>query len=76
MLVNGGTAGTFVLSFPHKNWADFEDQPGVKPYRDMLKEAFGQAEADSIVDRLDRSIEKQTSDIIQFRPDLSYLPSK
>ena len=75
-LVNGGTAGTFVLSFAHKNWADFEDKPDVKPYRDMLKEAFGQAEADSIVDRLDRSIEKETSDIIQFRPDLSYLPAK
>ena len=42
----------------------------------MLKEAFGQAEADSIVERFDRSIEKETSEIIQYRPDLSYLPSK
>jgi hypothetical protein len=42
----------------------------------MLKEAFGQAEADSIVDRIDHSVEKETSEIIQFRPDLSYLPSK
>lgn len=75
-LANGGVAGTFVLSFPHKNWADFEENPTVKPYRDMLKEAFGQAEADSIVDRLDRSIERQTSEIIQFRPDLSYMPAK
>jgi hypothetical protein len=75
-LVNGGTDGSFVLSFPHKNWADFEDKPDAKPYREMLKEAFGQAEADSIVDRLDRSIEKETSSIIQFRPELSYLPAK
>jgi hypothetical protein len=75
-LVNGGDSGTFVLSFPHKNWADFEDKPDVKPYRDVLKEAFGQAEADSIVERLDHSIEKETSSIIQFRPDLSYLPGK
>jgi hypothetical protein len=42
----------------------------------MLKDAFGQAEADSIVDRLDRSIEKETMEIIQFRPDLSYIPGK
>jgi hypothetical protein len=48
----------------------------VKPFRDMLKEAFGQAEADSIVDRLDHSVEKETSEAIQFRPDLSYLPGK
>ena len=75
-LVSGGTSGTFVLSIPHKNWADFEDKPDVKPFREMLKEAFGQAEADSIVERFDRSVEKETSEIIQFRPDLSYLPAK
>ncbi len=75
-LVNGGDDGTFVLSFPHKNWADFEGNPDAKPYRDMIKEAFGQEEADSIQDRLDHSIEKMTTEIIQFRPDLSYLPAK
>ena len=26
-LVNGGPDGTFVLSIPHANWADFEDKP-------------------------------------------------
>jgi hypothetical protein len=75
-LTNGGASGTYVLSFPHSSWADFEDKPEVKSYRDVIKEAFGQAEADSIVDRLDRSTEKETSDIIQFRPELSYLPGK
>ena len=76
VLVNGGQTGEYVLSLPHNNWADFEDKPDVKPFRDMLKEAFGHAEADSIVDRIDRSVEKETSEIIQFRPDLSYLPGK
>jgi hypothetical protein len=75
-LTNGGQTGEYVLSLPHSNWADFEDKPEMKPFRDMLKEAFGQAEADSIVDRIDHSVEKETSEIIQFRPDLSYLPSK
>jgi hypothetical protein len=75
-LVNGGKTGTFVLVLPRNSWADFEDKPDVKPFRDMLKEAFGQAEADSIVDRIDHSVEKETSEIIQFRPDLSYLPAK
>jgi len=75
-LVNGGQSGEYVLSLPRKNWAEFEDKPEMKPFRDMLKEAFGQAEADSIVDRIDRSVEKETTEIIQFRPDLSYLPSK
>lgn len=75
-LVNGGRSGTFVLSLPRKNWADFEDKPEVKPFREMLKEAYGQAEADSIVDRIDRSVEKETSELIKFRGDLSYMPAK
>jgi len=75
-LTNGGNIGTFVLVLPRASWADFGDKPDVKPFRDMLKEAFGQAEADSIVDRIDSSVQNETSEIIQFRPDLSYLPSK
>ena len=76
VLANGGDTGTWVLVLPRANWADFEDKPDVKPFREMLKDAFGQAEADSIVDRIDMSVSSETSEIIQFRPDLSYLPSK
>ena len=65
-----------MLVLPRNSWADFEDKPDVKPFRDMLKEAFGQAEADSIIDRIDHSVEKETSEIIQFRPDLSYMTGK
>lgn len=75
-LASGGDGGTFVLVVPHKNWADFDDKPDVKPFRDMIKDAFGQSEADSVEDRFDRSIESSTSEIIKFRPDLSYLPAK
>jgi len=75
-LASGGPTGVYVLVLPRDNWAAFEDKPDVKPFRDMLKEAFGQAEADSIVDRIDRSVEKETSEIIQFHPELSYLPGK
>lgn len=75
-LANGGAGGTYVLVVPHANWADFEDKPDVKPFNEMLKEAFGQEEADSINKRFDISIESSTSEIIQFRDDLSYIPSK
>ncbi len=76
VLANGGTGGEWVLVLPHDNWAGFEDQPNVKPFRDMVRDAFGQAEADSIVSRIDSSVINETSEIIQFRPDLSYLPGK
>jgi hypothetical protein len=75
-LANGGNAGTFVLVIPHANWADFEDKPDMKPFEQMLKDAFGPAEADSITKRFDASIESESSAIVQFRPDLSYLPNK
>jgi hypothetical protein len=42
----------------------------------MLKDAFGQAEADSDVDGINASVQSETSEIIEFRPDLSYLPGK
>ncbi len=72
----GGTTGTYVLVIPHNNFADFEEKPDVKPFRDMLKEAFGQAEADSIVNRIDESVQKETSEIVQFHPELSYIPGR
>lgn len=75
-LVNGGLDGTFVLAEPRANWADFEDKPDVKPFRDMLKDAFGQNEADAVYDRLEGSIESEYSEILQFRPDLSYIPAR
>jgi hypothetical protein len=75
-LANGGLAGTFVLVLPHDNWADFGDNPNVKPFREMLKDAFGQAEADAIVSEIDSSVESEMSSIIQFRPDLSYTLGK
>lgn len=75
-LANGGTTGTFVLVIPHNNWADFGDNPNVKPFRDMIKEAYGQEGADSIMGELDSAVEKETSEISKFRTDLSYLPGK
>jgi uncharacterized protein YpuA (DUF1002 family) len=48
----------------------------MKPFRDMLKEVFGQSEADSILKRIDASIESLWSEIIEFRADLRYLQGK
>lgn len=75
-LVNGGPGGTYVVTFDHANWASFEDDPRVKPLRDRLREAFGEQEAMSVIERLNSSIESTYSDLIQPRPDLSYMPAK
>jgi len=75
-LANGGPGGTYVLTFDHANWASCEDNPAVKPLRDRLREAFGEQEAMSVIERLNGSIEGTYSDLIQPRPDLSYMPAK
>jgi hypothetical protein len=75
-LANGGPGGTYVLVIPHNSWADFEDKPDMKPFRQMLTDAFGPEEADSLMKRFDSSVEGTTSEIDKFRADLSYLPAK
>ena len=75
-LENGGPGGTYVLTFDHPNWASFEDDPNVKPLRDDLRAAFGEQEAMSVIERLNGSIESTYSEIVQERPDLSYVPAK
>lgn len=75
-LVNGGPGGTYVLLVDHPNWASFDDDPAIKPLRDILREAFGEQESMSIVERLNSSIEKTYSEIVEFRADLSYIPGK
>jgi hypothetical protein len=75
-LLFGGDVGTYVLTESHATWADFEEKPDVKPLRHMLEDAFGAAEADAIYSRLIGSIQSEDGEIIQFRPDLSYVPAK
>jgi hypothetical protein len=75
-LANGGPGGTYVLTSDHANWASFEDDPAIKPLRDRLREAFGEQEAMSVIERLNGSVEGTYSDLVQPRPDLSYMPAQ
>jgi hypothetical protein len=75
-LANGGRGGTYVLLVDHANWASFADDPTIKPLRDMLREAFGEQESMSIIERLNGSIDSTYNQVVEFRPDLSYIPGK
>jgi hypothetical protein len=75
-LESGGDAGTFVLVEAHPNWADFEEKPDQKPIPAMLQDAFGHAQAESIMKNFDSSVISESSEIIEFRADLSYVPGK
>jgi len=75
-IANGGPMGEFVLVLPHKNWAEFEDQPNVKPFPEMLREGLGPLEAESVMRTLDSAIAEGSTEIVEFRQDLSYVPGK
>jgi hypothetical protein len=75
-LANGGPGGTYVLLVEHANWASFEEDPNIKPLRDILREAFGEQEAMSVIERLNGSIESTYNEVVEFRADLSYIPAK
>jgi hypothetical protein len=75
-LVTGGAGGTYVLTIEHANWGSFEDDPAIKPLRDDLRAAFGEQEAMSVIERINSSVESTYDELIEFRPDLSYMPAK
>jgi hypothetical protein len=73
VLAEGGQYGTWQFVFGHAKAAEFAG-----PYPDeILKQAFGAAEAKSIVDEFAAvSGGFFTEEVIEFRPDLSYFPGE
>ena len=74
VLVNGGEHDQFVLAIPHVNWANFN--PPAKPFPVMLQEALGELEADAVGKLFDDAIASSRSEILRYRPELSYVPAK
>ena len=72
-LFNGGEGPEFVLSLPREKWADFN--PPEKPFDKMMEEAFGRSEADSISETFQNAVAGLSSEILQYRADLSYVPA-
>lgn len=73
VLVNGGEHPTFVLGLPEENWAGFASPE--KSLAVMLEDAHGRQEAEMILATFDKTIKSQRSEIVRYRPDLSYIPA-
>jgi hypothetical protein len=72
-LVYGGEGGTVVLSLPRNSWQDLA--PTARSTRALLEETLGSAKADLFTRTLAEVVESQSSELIRFRPDLSYIPA-
>ena len=70
--ISGGADGTYILVVPHENWASVA--PRFKTPPEVLEEAFGRQEADSLNAMFNEAVDSVVSEIWQYRPDLSYIP--
>lgn len=71
-LVYGGEAGTVVLSLPRNSWQDLAP---TRSRRALLEETLGSAKSDLFTRTAAEVVESQFSELIRFRPDLSYIPA-
>lgn len=75
-LDEGGEFGTWILVISHNTWASFDD-PAVKSPPDILRDAFGPNEGQAVVEQIEIATGGFfTSEVVEFRPDLSYFPTK
>ena len=74
-LEEGGESGTWILVISHNTWASFDD-PAVKSPPEILRDAFGPDEGPAVVEQIENAMGGFfTSDVVEFRPDLSYFPT-
>ncbi len=72
-LLNGGEGPTLVLVSAREKWADF--QPPEEEFGQMLGESYGKMGAENLFHKFYGSVRSFHSQIIKFRPDLSYMPA-
>lgn len=72
-LANGGEGGTFAVVNPRKNMADMA--PPTPSMSDVVEKHMGKAAADAMWKSFYDSIRHSTSEMIEWRPDLSYQPA-
>jgi hypothetical protein len=72
-MVNGGDHPTYVLAFAMKGFADLAPQD--PPFPAMLEKVMGAYDAQEVLKAIDRSVKSARSEIVRYRPDLSYVPA-
>ena len=73
-LVNGGDGPTWVISQARDKFADFNPPEG-KTFAEMLEEQLGKDESRLRQEMSDASVQSVFTEIIAYRPDLSYVPA-
>jgi hypothetical protein len=72
-LENGGEGPHIALVLPHNNWADMAE-PDVS-FTAMLEKGLGRHDAEAVLRTLNKSVRRQWTEMLVYRPDLSYRPA-
>jgi hypothetical protein len=72
-MVTGGEGPEFVLVVARSSWADFE--PGTKTLDEALAEVYGPQKAIAVVGAVRDNTRYTYSELLRYRPDLSYIPA-
>jgi hypothetical protein len=72
-LINGGEGPHFVLVIPHDTWADMAEPE--MSFDAMLEKAVGRHDAEELTRAVQKAIKRESTEIIAYRPDLSYRPA-
>jgi len=72
-LVNGGNGPEFVLVTARASWAEME--PPAKTLAQAFTEAYGPQKAVALIDAVVGNTTHTYSEMIRYRPDLSYIPA-
>lgn len=69
----GGTPGTWIISFPYESFAAMEPAASEEgdPLFALLEGAYGEFEAQALMDGVDKIIASHMIELFVFRPDLS-----
>ena len=71
-VADGGSVPSFYVSIPLSSWADRAEQGS--PFEEFVTKAYGRGEAHAILHAIDKAIAYETSMVLEYRPDLSYVP--
>ncbi len=71
-LANGGPTGTFAVFVPRASMAEMAlTEPSM---RDVVEKALGRSAGEAALDAFSDAVESGSSELLEFRADLSYLP--
>lgn len=69
-----GEGAQLVLTIGHQDWADFQGPTPSLPA--MLTEVYGKAGANALFHEFEKHVVSESSEVIRYRPDLSYIAAK